>query len=37
MGEKRNVLKFESGSLKRKDHLGDGVDGKIILQWIVKR
>jgi hypothetical protein len=38
MGERRVVYRFLVGKPERKDHLEDpGVDGIIILRWIVRR
>jgi hypothetical protein len=35
-GDMRNIYRLLAGKLERRDHLEDlGVDGKIILDWIL--
>jgi hypothetical protein len=37
-GERKGVYRGLKGQLKERDHLGDpGVDGKIILRWILRK
>jgi hypothetical protein len=38
MGEKRGAYRIFVGDLREDDHLGDpGVEGRIILKWIIKK
>jgi hypothetical protein len=38
MGEVGNACKISRGNLKVRHHMGDlGVDGRIILKWILKK
>ena len=38
MGERRGYAEFWWGNLRERDHLeNSGVDGKIILRWIIFR
>jgi hypothetical protein len=38
VGEVRNAYRFWSDNLKGRDHLEDlGVDGRIILEWILEK
>jgi hypothetical protein len=38
MGEGRDVYRVWWGDLRKSDHCGDpGVDGRIILRWILKK
>jgi hypothetical protein len=38
MGEKRGLYRILVGRPERRHHLGDpGIDGRIILKWIIKK
>jgi hypothetical protein len=38
MGERRGVYRVLWGNLRERDYLGDpGVDGRIILRWILRK
>jgi hypothetical protein len=37
-GEKKGIQGFSGGNLRERDHLKDqGVDGRIILKWILEQ
>jgi len=37
-GEERRIQGFGGGNVRERDHLGDsGVDGRILLRWIIRK